>query len=181
MVRIASFNVENLFMRAKALNAGSWEAGKPILKAYKEVNELFNLDVYTAATKAKITALLIELDIYYVNVHGAVRRRQVAKPKWAWFRKNLGSFDSEPKEPTESIEIIDKTGNNKIIISSKDNTITLESQSDITITSKTGKLKMSAVGIEMDSKAGVKIQANANIDVQTSAMMTLKGSLIKLN
>jgi uncharacterized protein involved in type VI secretion and phage assembly len=85
------------------------------------------------------------------------------------------------KDGSESIEIIDKTGNNRIVISSKDNTITVESQSDITISSKTGKLKMNAVGIEMNSKADVKIQANTTIDVQASALMNLKGSLIKLN
>src|SRR5262245_28644023 len=49
------------------------------------------------------------------------------------------------KDGSETIEIIDKSGSNKMIISTKDNTITIEAQSDITITSKTGKLKMSAV------------------------------------
>jgi uncharacterized protein involved in type VI secretion and phage assembly len=82
---------------------------------------------------------------------------------------------------SEAIEIIDKTGKNRIVINSKDNTITVESESDITISSKTGKLKMNAIGIEMNSKADVKIQANTNIDVQASAVMNLKGSLIKLN
>jgi hypothetical protein len=32
-MRIASFNVENLFERAKALNLESWTPGKPILAA----------------------------------------------------------------------------------------------------------------------------------------------------
>jgi uncharacterized protein involved in type VI secretion and phage assembly len=85
------------------------------------------------------------------------------------------------KAGSETIEIIDKTGNNKIIISTKDNTITIESVSDITINSKTGKLKMSAVGIEMNSKAGVKIDATANIDISANALVNVKGTLIKLN
>jgi hypothetical protein len=39
------------------------------------------------------------------------------------------------KSGSESIEIIDKQGVNKIVISSKDNTITISSQSDIVIKS----------------------------------------------
>lgn len=81
----------------------------------------------------------------------------------------------------ERIEIIDKTGNNKVVINTRDNTITVASESDIIITSKTGKLKMSAVGIEMNSQADIKIQATAGVDVGAGAVMTLKGSLIKLN
>jgi uncharacterized protein involved in type VI secretion and phage assembly len=85
------------------------------------------------------------------------------------------------KSGDERIEIIDKTGSNKIVINSKDNTITISSQSDIVIKSATGKLKMEAIGIEMKSQAGIKVEASANIDVQASALMNLKGSLIKLN
>ena len=40
-MRIASFNVENFFARAKALNTGSWAAGKPVLAAHAEINTLF--------------------------------------------------------------------------------------------------------------------------------------------
>lgn len=39
-MRVASFNVENLFERAKALNLQSWTAGKPILAAQAELNAL---------------------------------------------------------------------------------------------------------------------------------------------
>ena len=42
MVRIASYNVENLFARAKALNGDTWDEGEPILKAHHDVNELFD-------------------------------------------------------------------------------------------------------------------------------------------
>ena len=37
MIRIASYNVENLFARAKALDLNDWELGAPILAAYREV------------------------------------------------------------------------------------------------------------------------------------------------
>ncbi|PWT83690.1 MAG: phage tail protein [Blastocatellia bacterium] len=85
------------------------------------------------------------------------------------------------KNGSESIEIIDKTGMNRIVVSSQDNTITIASQSDIVIKSASGKLKMEAIGIEMTSRADVKIQANINVDVQANALMNMKASLIKLN
>ena len=41
MTRIASYNVENLFARPKAFNTADWSIGRPALKAYGKVNELF--------------------------------------------------------------------------------------------------------------------------------------------
>jgi uncharacterized protein involved in type VI secretion and phage assembly len=81
----------------------------------------------------------------------------------------------------EKIEIIDKTGNNKIVITASDNRITIEAQGDIAIASQTGKLSISAVGIEMESKAGVKIQAVQSVDVSASAQVNVKGAMINLN
>jgi len=52
-VRIASFNVENLFERAKALNLESWTPGKPVLAAQAGANTLFEEAVYTDAIKAQ--------------------------------------------------------------------------------------------------------------------------------
>lgn len=57
-MRIASFNVNNLFDRAKAMNLRSWEKGKPIVAAQAEVNTLFQEEVYTEAIKARILELL---------------------------------------------------------------------------------------------------------------------------
>jgi hypothetical protein len=62
-MRIASFNVENLFERAKALNLQSWAAGKPVLAAQAELNALLKETVYTDAIKARILELLGTLDI----------------------------------------------------------------------------------------------------------------------
>lgn len=73
----------------------------------------------------------------------------------------------------ETIEIVDKTGNNRIVLSAADNRIVIEAQGDIELASRTGKLKMSAVGIELDSQAGVKVSANATVVV--------RGALIDLN
>jgi uncharacterized protein involved in type VI secretion and phage assembly len=73
----------------------------------------------------------------------------------------------------ETIELIDKTGNNKMVFKSTDNSITIEAQGNIELKSQTGKLTISAVGIELKSMAGVDITANANVNV--------KGVMINLN
>lgn len=85
------------------------------------------------------------------------------------------------KSGNETIEIIDKSGNNKIIIDTANNSITIEANSDITIKSSTGKLTMQANGIEMKSQAGVSVQAAQSIDLKAGAQVTVKGATIQLN
>jgi endonuclease/exonuclease/phosphatase family metal-dependent hydrolase len=66
-MRIASYNVENLFTRAKALNFDTWAEGKPILEKFAELNELFEEPAYTPAAKARMLAILKELGLEKVN------------------------------------------------------------------------------------------------------------------
>lgn len=80
----------------------------------------------------------------------------------------------------EKIEVIDKTGNNRITISSADNSLSLEASGDITLKAQ-GKVKISGTGVEITSEAGCSMKANANVDVNASAQLNLKGSLVNLN
>ena len=105
-MRIASFNVENLFARPNVFRETDLSIGKPILDAYAEVNLLIRKPLYSAADKKRIRKLLVILDIYTVNTHGAIRHKNVVRPKWAWLRKNRGTFDREPQDPTQDVEII---------------------------------------------------------------------------
>src|SRR5690242_2015887 len=57
-IRIASYNVENLFERPAVMNLDSWADGKPILDAYGKLNGLLQKPVYAGADKAKIVELL---------------------------------------------------------------------------------------------------------------------------
>jgi uncharacterized protein involved in type VI secretion and phage assembly len=82
---------------------------------------------------------------------------------------------------SETIEIIDKSGNNKIVVNTADNSIAVEAQADITIKSATGKLTLEAVGIEIKSQAGVSVQAMQSLDLKANAQVTVKGALIQLN
>jgi hypothetical protein len=62
-VRIASFNVENLFDCARALNLRTWAQGKPILTKHARLNALLNKPVYSDADKQKIKDLLLEFGL----------------------------------------------------------------------------------------------------------------------
>ena len=81
----------------------------------------------------------------------------------------------------ETIEIIDNSGNNKVIIDTANNSITIEANSDIAIKSSTGKLTMEANGIEMKSQMGVSIKATSSMDLKADGQVTVKGAMIQLN
>ena len=106
MVRIASYNVENLFARPKVFRTADWAVGAPKLAAYEQVSALFKNDAYSAQDKADMKSLLVELDIYFVDAQGAVRRKETSSPRWAWLRKNRGGLDRQPQDETKDIEII---------------------------------------------------------------------------
>lgn len=59
-IKIASYNVENLFSRPRAMNQPEPIAAA-VLRAHARVNELFEQDVYTPAVKTEILLLLKEL------------------------------------------------------------------------------------------------------------------------
>lgn len=104
-VRIASYNVENLFARPRAFDPTDWAAGRPAVEAHAEFNALIANPVYSNVEKGRMRELLLILDIYAVKQHGAIRRKQTSSPRWAWLRKNRGGFDRQPEDPTQSIEI----------------------------------------------------------------------------
>ena len=90
----------------------------------------------------------------------------------------------------EKIQVLDKTGNNKIEIDSSANTITITSDMDLTIESAKGKLVLKGkTGVEITSGADVKAEAQANVAVTATANMdlkasgntTVKGAMINLN
>ncbi len=81
----------------------------------------------------------------------------------------------------EKIEIIDKSDKNKIVIDTKNNTVTIEADKDIKISAPNGKFTVEAKDIEMKASAAAKIEASADIDVKASGNMNLKGSTVNIN
>src|SRR4051794_41346985 len=62
-MRVASFNVENLFQRARALDPADWDADRPVLELQAQINAILGHADYTAADKAKIVELLTRLGL----------------------------------------------------------------------------------------------------------------------
>lgn len=105
MIKIASFNVENLFARPKAFRDIDPATEQPVLEAFREVNELIKKQTYTQADKERMRDLLVVLEIY-VNSYGAIRRNDTLDPPWAWLRENRGAFDRQPTDTTKNIEVV---------------------------------------------------------------------------
>src|SRR3990172_21949 len=59
-MRLATFNVENLFRRVNALNQDTWEKSRPVLTDYKRFNEFIAKPKYTPAIKDEIADLLLK-------------------------------------------------------------------------------------------------------------------------
>lgn len=62
-MRLAVYNVENLFDRAKVMSLETWEEGRPILDDYSELQKLLGDTVYTPAAQARMAALMVRLGL----------------------------------------------------------------------------------------------------------------------
>ena len=108
-VRVVGYNVENLFARPRAFDPTDSAAGEPVLAAHAEFNALIAKPVYSNADRDRMRDLLVTLDIYFVNAQGAVRRKDTRTPRWAWLRKNRGTFDRQPTDEAQDV-VIEATG-----------------------------------------------------------------------
>ena len=81
-MKIASFNVENLFSRVRAMNLDTWSEGKPILEAYAKLNTLIQQPVYSPEDKQAIIAALKKLGLGGKDDGGP----------WAILRQNRGQL-----------------------------------------------------------------------------------------
>ncbi|TQS42062.1 endonuclease/exonuclease/phosphatase family protein [Cryptosporangium phraense] len=75
-MRIATFNVENLFNRARALDSRNWAAGRPALEAHQRVNTLFEEPSYTDEVKREILRELSRLGLRNGDSARLARLRQ---------------------------------------------------------------------------------------------------------
>ncbi|MEZ4660548.1 MAG: phage baseplate assembly protein V [Caldilineaceae bacterium] len=97
----------------------------------------------------------------------------------------------------EKIEIIDKSGKDMIIIDAQANTITIQSDKDLTIESKAGALTLSGKTVEIKSTGGaVKVNSQADLELKANgslkqngataelkanANLTIKGAVVNIN
>ncbi|MDB5518994.1 MAG: putative extracellular nuclease [Tardiphaga sp.] len=86
-MKLASYNVENLFMRARALGGPGFSAeGRTILKAQADINSILGKDSYTPADKRKIVELLDTLGL-----------KKSDENKFAILRQNRGHLVKRPQ------------------------------------------------------------------------------------
>jgi endonuclease/exonuclease/phosphatase family metal-dependent hydrolase len=113
-MRIATFNVENLFKRSKAMNRPEWSEGQPAIDAVGALNALVNKAKYTASDKKKMLAILEEQEllatrpnnkfIEFRKIRGALFRTKEGVPSivangradWVgWFELKAESIDDD--------------------------------------------------------------------------------------
>jgi uncharacterized protein involved in type VI secretion and phage assembly len=81
----------------------------------------------------------------------------------------------------ETIEILDKSGKNSLVIDTSQNTITITSDKDITLSATKGTIKLDAQKLELKSSADTKVEAGAKMDLTASAPMKIKGATVDIN
>ena len=92
---IGSFNVENLFDRAKALNQANWKQGAPILAAHAELTELLERNPYSESDKARILELLESLGILRDD-----------ESEFVWLRKIRGALLRRPRDKAKPVVVV---------------------------------------------------------------------------
>jgi len=91
-MRMATFNVENLFSRARALNQETWAGGREALAAYSRLNTRLQQPVYSNADKQ---AILNDLDLL-----GLTRSDESALAR---LRQNEGRLVRRPQNAAPEI------------------------------------------------------------------------------
>ena len=86
-MKVASYNLENLFMRPVVMNQQSQAAGRAALQAHATLNAILSKTAYSAADKKRIIELLKELKLDKKDDGGP----------YALLRQNRGHLLKRPK------------------------------------------------------------------------------------
>ena len=101
-MRLATYNVENLFVRARALDPADPAKGQPALSAYEEFNRVAAQPVYSEEDKATMLAALETLRVFVRTRAGRRPNPDLFGDAFAVLRENRGDFlaapaDAEPR------------------------------------------------------------------------------------
>ncbi|MGQ0443710.1 MAG: endonuclease/exonuclease/phosphatase family protein [Beijerinckiaceae bacterium] len=86
-MRLASYNVENLFQRVRAMNRETWAEGKNVLKMHADLNGILGKSSYSSTDKTKIVELIKKLGIAAKDDGG----------DWVILRQNRGRLITRRK------------------------------------------------------------------------------------
>lgn len=85
-MRLAVYNVENLFDRAKVMNLESWADGRPVLDDFAELSNLLGEPIYAPQAKARMIELLIQFGLEKQDLG-----------KYVILRRNKGGLLARPR------------------------------------------------------------------------------------
>lgn len=95
-MRIATFNVENMFKRSKIMNLPKWADGAKVLKDYARLNELIGQDMYSAADKKELLKIM--------GNHPGLNSPQKKESTYLQLRDIRGDFFKKPQgKPVEIV------------------------------------------------------------------------------
>jgi endonuclease/exonuclease/phosphatase family metal-dependent hydrolase len=103
-VIIASFNVENLFARAKVLDTTTWEEGAKRLAAFERFNRVAQRRRYRAADKRTMVGDLITLGVLTTSGSKVIRQPNRGA-QMALLRENRGDFIVEHRDE-RGVEVV---------------------------------------------------------------------------
>jgi adhesin HecA-like repeat protein len=82
----------------------------------------------------------------------------------------------------EKVEVIDKTGKNRVTIDSATNALTVHADGDVTIESANGKLVLKGASVEVRATSqGVTVEAAGNMDLKAGPQLNVKGGVVNIN
>jgi len=81
----------------------------------------------------------------------------------------------------ETIEIIDKSAKNSIVIDTAKNTITVTTDKDIALSAAKGTIKLDAQKVEINSTDAMQVKAGGTMNVEATSTMTIKGATVNIN
>ena len=103
-MRLATFNVENLFARAKALAVSSAGDDNKLLKAYERFDRVSGQLQYDETDRAEMLADLETLEVLKRSQAGNLRFNTRPFDAWALLRENRGDFIKQPR--SGSVEFV---------------------------------------------------------------------------
>ncbi len=85
------------------------------------------------------------------------------------------------EEGKETVEIIDSSGRNSIVIDTANNTISITSGQDIVLAAPDGTIRLAAKKVEIESSADATIKAGTGMDVSAAKTLNVAGSTVNIN
>jgi uncharacterized protein involved in type VI secretion and phage assembly len=88
----------------------------------------------------------------------------------------------DDSDGAEKVEVIDKTGKNRVVIDSATNALTVRADGDVTIESANGKIALKGASVEIRATAqGVTVEAAGNMDLKAGPQLNVKGGVVSIN